>query len=494
MPKFSRTLQPQYEKPSGRVSSYGGAYQAIVKDNRDVQRMGRLRVWIPEMGSRPDDEGGWITVSYCSPFAGATNPDNLENNPRIDNNSQTSYGLWLVPPDIGNIVIVMFINKDPTRGIWIGSLYQQFMNNMVPGIPAEENFQHDRLLPTTEYNKRGRDRPRDDMLRPELREVSESIANQGLINDTLRGAGNSSARRESPSEVYGLLTPGPERENKPGTRPGGSQFILDDKPGEEKIRIRTRSGVQLLLDETNGQVYVINKNGTSWLQMDADGNVDIFGAENFSVRSQKDINLRADRDVVIEGGRDVKIRASKDYIGNAAGAIGQPGSGQGGDILLDSGGNLAVFAQDSMKLTAATHDHVVSGEYRIDAGTVGIRSNNANLSLAGGLSVSGLVRAGGTMFAQDFRAGGIGLRQHRHSGVEPGGGQTGTGKGGGGSGNAQGPAASRAQPISTIQKTNVLRTFADENNFDRNTEQVLTVVGRFLTLEPCPEHTVKGSD
>ena len=76
MPKMSRTIGPDKNyKPSGRVIRREGLYIGYVKDVTDVQKMGRLRVWIPEFGSKEDDQTGWTTVSYASPFAGATNPN-----------------------------------------------------------------------------------------------------------------------------------------------------------------------------------------------------------------------------------------------------------------------------------------------------------------------------------------------------------------------------------------------------------------------------------
>ena len=147
----------------------------------------------------------------------------------------------------------------------------------------------------------------------------ECIAAQGLINDAIRGTTTTSARREAPSQTYGFLTPGPVDTSKTtqdsidgngGKRLGGSSFYLDDGATQEHVRIRTRSGAQLLIDETNGIVYAINKAGTGWIQMDADGNVDIFGAKSVSVRAQEDINLRADRNVNIEAGDSINMRAA----------------------------------------------------------------------------------------------------------------------------------------------------------------------------------------
>ena len=109
--------------PAGRTAALYGVFVGFVKEANDVRKNGRLRVWIPELGSAPDNPEGWIIVNYCSPFAGATN---VETNSKADIESfrgtQTSYGMWMIPPDINNQVLVMFVNGDASRGIWIGSL------------------------------------------------------------------------------------------------------------------------------------------------------------------------------------------------------------------------------------------------------------------------------------------------------------------------------------------------------------------------------------
>ena len=135
---------------SGRSSLLDKIYLGFVKSVDDLQRMGRLKVWIPELGSDPNDETSWIVVSYCSPFAGATNfYDNKNGDSYLD--SQTSYGMWFVPPSLENQVIVAFINGDPAKGIWMGCLYQQNMNHMVPGIPGNQSTA---TTPVGEYNKK----------------------------------------------------------------------------------------------------------------------------------------------------------------------------------------------------------------------------------------------------------------------------------------------------------------------------------------------------
>ena len=307
-------------QPMGRTASLFGVFRGFVKSAADGHRMGRLKVWIPEFGSAPEEPDGWILVSYCAPFAGATNVETISKTDiKTFGGTQTSYGMWMVPPDINNQVLVMFINGESDKGIWIGSLYDQFMNNMVPGVAADtDNYQYPgKHIPVAEYNKWDTSVTNPDRVPSPYEETKfKGISNQGLITDPDRGPTTSGARREAPSKVFGIITPGPviDKNATPDKirRKGGSSFIMDDASGSEYVQLTTKTGAQIKIDETTGFVYLINRDGTAWVQMDALGNVDIFGARNISMRAQRDINLRADRNINIEAGQNIFMKAAKD--------------------------------------------------------------------------------------------------------------------------------------------------------------------------------------
>ena len=547
MASTSRTVGPsKHYKPSGRTIRYEGLYIGFVKDNTDIQRMGRLKVWIPEFGSQEGDKNSWFVVSYASPFAGATSPKGLGNNPAVAETTQTSYGFWAIPPDLDNQVLVMFANGDASRGVVIGCLFQQFMNKMVPGLPADKNIQFPTVdVPVSEYNKRTTQTAKEDIVRPALVEAAEGINAQGLIKDTVRGPSKSGARREAPSQVYGLLSPGPENSDAPGQRLGGSQFYMDDAPGSEHIRLRTRSGAQMLVDESNGIVYAINAAGTSWMQMDQEGNFDIFGAKSVSVRSQEDINLRADNDIVMEAGRNVMIKAAADKIPIpadgalpiAGGQVGPPLVGDGGEVVIEAAndmtmtsvrgsmnttvliGDYQMFVTGDRKATVVGSDNIfatggiaystaggvdVTGTTSITMSTAGVFGvSSPAFNVAGsGIGTTGNVAATNVTALGDVKTATMslnGLQAHTHkiaSGSSAGSTLPFTGSGGGGT--VVGPIATIATPaipaIPTIPlpKINNLALFVPPLNTDRIQQPVLTMVGRFLTFEPCPEHENDG--
>ena len=360
----TRTTKPTNNdkgQPVGRVTQYFGVYVGFVKAVNDVQLNGRLRVWVPEMGSAPDDDAGWVLANYCSPFAGATNVDSISTQDTGSfDGTQTSYGFWMIPPDINNEVLIMFINGNPTKAIWIGCMFNQYMNNMIPGMAAStNNFQYNgKPVPVAEYNKWDKSVTLPDAAtKPYEKTKFLGLGNQGLISDKARGITTSSARRESPSNVFGIITPGPviDTEASPENirRKGGSSFIMDDGAGSEYVQLTTKTGAQIRLDETNGFVYLINRDGTSWVQMDKEGNIDIFGAKNISMRAQRDFNIRADRNINIEAGQNIYMKAAMDTQESTTtftydvNNIPQPseipywkyvgeGKGQGGNIVMQA--------------------------------------------------------------------------------------------------------------------------------------------------------------
>ena len=333
-PSFRRLKETagHYTDDVASKKRHYGVYIGHVKNTQDVQHMGRLSVWLPDWGGEEDNPRIWKTVSYCAPFGGST-PGMERHWDRGHSDydfTPTSYGFWAVPPDIGNKVLVMFINGEEQRGIWIGVLYDSYMNFAVPGLAAYDKHNgcaYYPQMPTSEYNKfdHGITTPLIPPVRPYHKRQLERLGQTAQLEDPYRGWTTSSAQRETPSHVYGMSTPGPIDEEAASVsetfkRAGGHQFVMDDGDinGENRlIRLRTRGGAQILIHDSGGFVYICNKNASAWVELDQAGNIELFSNNTISLRTNEDLNLRVDRDLNLDIGRDINLHMPANYVSKA---------------------------------------------------------------------------------------------------------------------------------------------------------------------------------
>ena len=138
-----RNPNTDMQKKMGAVFTYTGIYEAVVVSASDIQKNGRLKVRLVDHNANvnfvePNDgqEILDITVQWSSPFAGATNLKDTvatgdptapgEKDPdKTFGGTQKSYGMWMIPPDVGNRVLVMFIGGDLDKGVVVGCMYQR---------------------------------------------------------------------------------------------------------------------------------------------------------------------------------------------------------------------------------------------------------------------------------------------------------------------------------------------------------------------------------
>jgi hypothetical protein len=343
-------------------SQLQGIYVAKVIDNVDANSSGKLLVTIPDL-QYDDDVNQNFHARWTSPFAGSTNPDLIGPTVESFDESMKTYGMWMQPPDIGNLVLVCFPNKTVDCYIITATLPDQF-NYMIPGMPGGSTFQAGSFnLPTSEKNKLSADERLVNPQRPAHHPFAEAITKQGLINDPVRGISSSGAKRESPSDVFGILTKGiRDPENQSIMLQAGHQFIMDDNADSKNIRLRTGGGNQILLDDTNGIIYLINKDGKAWVELDMLGNINFFGEGDISFRAKKNFNLRADKNINIEAGQDLNLKATGDNMGGKymgipdLGILPIPPLGVGGNIRIESTADTSIYANLNAQLTAGGGD------------------------------------------------------------------------------------------------------------------------------------------
>jgi hypothetical protein len=357
-----------------------GTYIGFVKRNDDAQRMGRLSVFIPELGGDPIDPGAWVIVSYASPFAGATDPNSIQQSSQTMAGSQQSYGFWMVPPDLNNEVAVFFANGDISRGYWFACCYQTNMNHMVPGLAINVTTDNPpAVAPVVEYNKANVTSTTNPS-RPRFDPLADGLLTEGLATDSERGTASTSARREAPSQVFGFLSP---RSNT---------VHIDDNTANEFIRLRTRSGTQVLVNETSGYVYINSKGGNSWLEI-SDSGVDIYTADSVSIRAELDFNVRADRDITLDAGANIFMRAGS-KIGMQAGT--EIDGIAGTNIYLQAKNDIQAGAAQNLVISAGANGSLKVGkDFQSNAGqNYRMQAGQEMSQLAGAKQI----RAGSTIF------------------------------------------------------------------------------------------------
>ena len=410
-----------------------GPYEAVVVGHMDASYSGILKVELlskTSTGGDPGRSGQVIEARYMSPFYGVT-PQSQTTGRSGYQDTQKSYGMWMIPPDVGTRVIVILIEGNTSQAYWIGCVQDRYMNFMTPGYAATKQVesltgdptgQVSKKVPVAEYNKYREEatgRNPTKYLKPPHTDIARGLQNQGLIDDDIRGTTSSSARREVPSAVFGISTPGPvdKRDKAPRARVGngvdtgqanpfvsrlgGSSFVMDDGddkllrkgpaattppeyeniearesgdpregevtlPANELVRIRTRTGHQILLHNTEDLIYIGNARGTSWIELTSNGKIDIYAEDSISVHTANDINFTADRDINFTAGENVNWVVGKqvrvtagESINNIAGTNHSTTAGQ--SISEIAGTDISNYANKKASYQAIKDLAVIGG-------------------------------------------------------------------------------------------------------------------------------------
>jgi len=382
-----------------------GTYLAKVVSHLDQRFMGALRVQLIKTRSSADDDsdpGQIVDAFYASPFFGTT-PLTGATGPNDYTHTQQSYGFWAVPPDPGSRVLVTFVEGRHDYCFWFACVPDEYMNFTVPAGNTATAVTDPTMTPATllgkklpvgEYNKnrvdpQGQKQPTYYPKPPNDR-ITDQLFKAGLLDDDTRGLTTSGARREAPSNVYGMNTPGPLYKG-PGaprvdkgvagatasmfsSRIGGHSIVMDDGdekilrrgparetpseyvpleqnegggnyeiPANELFRIRTRTGHQILLHNSEDLIYIGNAGGTAWIELTANGKIDIYSHDSVSIHSENDLNFVADRDINLTAYEDMNIIVGKELRMDAGDQVG-----------LTSGAKIAANAEEGISLSAGT--------------------------------------------------------------------------------------------------------------------------------------------
>ena len=440
-----------------------GPYLARVVNNIDPMRQGGLEVELLQpQGNQEEANRQLFVVKYLSPFYGVTDVNVNGSDPADFNQTQKSYGFWFVPPDTGSLVMVIFVNGSPSQGYWMGCVQDVYMNYMIPGNAASKSSSEKTrenndtewkestkstkelygtdFVPTGEFNRKSIGEgsstlnPEIDAMKKPVHPLAQVLADQGTITDTVRGTHTSSSRRETPSNVFGISTPGPvdkrknaqkgrigridNQINKFVSRLGGHSIVMDDgndrllrkyKPGEgppeyadveagdtgglvefphdESFRIRTRTGHQILMHNTEDLIYITNATGSAWIELTSQGKIDIYAADSVSIRTESDFNFVADRDINLSAGRSINLHSASRTNINAIDAVNIRSDST---IYFSADSNLHLKATGKLMISGDTNVEIKTQTFKLGSSTTDILTGGAvHITATGNLEFKG---------------------------------------------------------------------------------------------------------
>ena len=384
---FTDTQDNQKSFNEQYVDNDPGPYIGTVKVTNDPLKMGRLGVNVPALSQTNDpDPGAIIWCQYLSPFYGAKSIKAVsEIDPYLYKETQHSYGMWAVPPDVDTDVLVIFAKGEQktSTAFWIGCVQKPLVNQQVPGhgasvntskaAEAQEASETSKLadygtdfLPAGEKNQRmyapGEVLQSVDKWNYPVNDIlADQLKNQGLVQDTVRGTTSSSARRESPSRVFGINTPGriraDSRELNIGLdntkvktdRDPGHSFVMDDGAADgtnQLTRLRTASGHQLLMHDTEGVVYLANGSGKAFIEMAKDGTISVYSDGGINLRSGRDFNLHSDMNINFHAKGQINFTSETNVALNAEGYL--FAMGDQGAFTSSQNGSVRTYARDGI--------------------------------------------------------------------------------------------------------------------------------------------------
>ena len=397
------------DTPGVRLDS--GPYIGLVKNNRDPARSGRLQIWIPDLGGDENNPKNWRTVGYASPFTGSTYQPGGTSGSKNNKFDEVphSYGMWAVPPDIGNQVLCTFVAGDPNRGYWFACINPSLSHYMMPGLAAGNSVdtsnssdtikkQYDSATsfwPVTEFNDNLDSNYNPAYInnpKPPHEYQVNVLVDQGLDRDPIRGAIGSSSQRESPSMVFGISTPGravndpaldPAYQEKlrAGTltdadtavraRRGGHTFVMDDGDSQgahQLIRLRTAGGHQVLMNDSEHVLYIANSDGNAWMEFTGGGHINLYSAAGINVRTEGDFNFHSDGDINMNSAGNVRIKANTISTQSSITSIKSTTS-----FSMDAG-KISLLSKGAVGFEGASGSFKVSGELVLTGSKIQLNS------------------------------------------------------------------------------------------------------------------------
>ena len=320
------------------INTLAGIYVGEVLNNTDSLYTGRVTVRLLDFGSKDADR----VCLLATPYGGHSKISDSGDDNKKEEEAPISYGMWPQPPEIGTNVVVAFTGT-LEQGIIMGSLIAKDRNAMMGGKSSGNVYANGEISTGAAVEKNPHD-VEDPDAKPLDNHLQSILNQQGLTLDYVRGHSQSSARRESPSKVFGITTR------------DGHVFTLDDGDAtgaSKNIRLRTKDGAQILLDDSKGFIFVTTQSGDAWIEMNNEGKVDIYSKGGVNVHTEGDYNVHAKGSINMQAEQGVNIKST------------------GGDgIKMETTiGGIDVYSALDIRMESAANYHLLVAGNQIIKGT-----------------------------------------------------------------------------------------------------------------------------
>ena len=373
-----------------RESAYSNITVGTVVDTNDPHQMGRLRVACPAFGDFPDRPEMLPWCQYGAPFGGASElntrgPEDAETDGRV------GYGMWAIPA-VGAQVLVVCIDGNPDFRVWLGCLYPYSTPHTMPhgrytksddvdnpGEPegplssTEKPIQplYDNLKSAFGPNKRGnhewKTRGADySVSRLESSRITEYTESQ-LSDDPEQGY---SPSRHEPDRDPWMTDKQYHSQTVALTSPGFHSITMDDRIDNGRIRIRSTSGHQVIFDDTNERIYVSTAEGKNWIELDKNGNIDVYTERRLSVHAAKDMNFTTDETFRVHAKKGIHLHSDDEVRITAT-----------KDVNVKTEANIRTRSAESTMFDAGTEIHTNAGThiYTTAGNTLHVKGSGVNL-------------------------------------------------------------------------------------------------------------------
>lgn len=330
----------------GDPNTFRGPTIGIVVDTNDPQQMGRVRAICLSWGdtlTTPVEDIPWAT--YVTQFGGqvsvGTRGPGLQ-----ESKGGIAYGMWAIPK-IGAQVIIQCLDNDPMQRIYTGCVYDQFTPHTLPHgrwmyddhpeleksgpnitpygpytsqekfiEPLRSNMKQafgNKSKPNYEWQTRAADYTVSALAVEDLDRTYSKVSDDRNVNsDGWSSTQGYQSSRIDPNAKTTLTTKNNDSQVYSITSPGFHSISMDDRQENARIRIRTTSGHQIIIDDTNERIYISTSKGNNWIEMDQDGDIDVFSATKISLHSAKELNLTSDDSIRMHAAKGIHMYSNEE--------------------------------------------------------------------------------------------------------------------------------------------------------------------------------------